>query len=648
MKWINKSLLCSMLFLGMSTQVLADVEDSSQTMDSSSTQMTLEETQTSSTKEISETSEESSTPVELESTTSESSLEDSATTVESSTQAEEIEEEVDYGFGIPNGRSDLEASPVAFSSRANNIFSITDKNLPKSNFIDVSSHNGNISVAEYRKMKSYGVTGVVVKVSEATSYTNPYAKDQIKNAQEAGLKVSAYHYSWFTTEQAAREEARYFASFVAKLGLPKSTVMINDIEEPKIMGNKNHTKNSKAFAQELNNQGYKDVKHYVGLHWIRDNRIDTQALGDKNIWVAAYPYTPSVQQHTQYGAWQWTDSMTFPGVSGKFDMSSDYAGFYSNLGGNLQGPYIADGRYVTVSSKGYDVFSNFNWKVKTTSNALYQKTYKAKGRYKHADGLTYYSIYDNKDVWQGYINSNAVKVAEGPQGVYIKDGSFVKVTAPNDIAYNDFKGTYRNSTKNMLNKIYEARGRYNTFEGLTYLSLYDKEGKWQGYVKESATVKDTGAGKYISDGRFVTITSTNYNIFSNFNWKVKNTSKNVFQKTYQAKGRYEHANGSTYYSLYDGDGVWQGYINAKATTVADGRQGMYLSYGKKVEIINGNYTVYQNFSWKYKNSGKNLMSEKLVARGRYNHINGSTYLSLYDSKGQWQGYINQQATRIVN
>lgn len=480
-----------MLFLGMSTQVLADVEDSSQTMDSSSTQMTLEETQTSSTKEIGETSEESSTPVELESTTSESSLEDSATTVESSTQAEEIEEEVDYGFGIPNGRSDLEASPVAFSSRANNIFSITDKNLPKSNFIDVSSHNGNISVAEYRKMKSYGVTGVVVKVSEATSYTNPYAKDQIKNAQEAGLKVSAYHYSWFTTEQAAREEARYFASFVAKLGLPKSTVMINDIEEPKIMGNKNHTKNSKAFAQELNNQGYKDVKHYVGLHWIRDNRIDTQALGDKNIWVAAYPYTPSVQQHTQYGAWQWTDSMTFPGVSGKFDMSSDYAGFYSNLGGNLQGPYIADGRYVTVSSKGYDVFSNFNWKVKTTSNVLYQKTYKAKGRYKHA-------------------------------------------------------------------------------------------------------------------------------------------------------------NGSTYYSLYDGDDVWQGYINAKATTVADGRQGMYLSYGKKVEIINGNYTVYQNFSWKYKNSGKNLMSEKLVARGRYNHINGSTYLSLYDSKGQWQGYINQQATRIVN
>ena len=63
---------------------------------------------------------------------------------------------------------------------------------PKS-FVDVSSHNGDISIGDYRTLANKGVGGVVVKLTEDTWYKNPNAENQIRNAQAAGLQVSTYH-----------------------------------------------------------------------------------------------------------------------------------------------------------------------------------------------------------------------------------------------------------------------------------------------------------------------------------------------------------------------------------------------------------------------------------------------------------------------
>ncbi len=66
---------------------------------------------------------------------------------------------------------------------------------------------------QFKLIKSYGVSAVVVKLTEATSYRNPLAASQIANAKAAGLIVHAYHYSWFTTEAQAKAEADYFVSY---------------------------------------------------------------------------------------------------------------------------------------------------------------------------------------------------------------------------------------------------------------------------------------------------------------------------------------------------------------------------------------------------------------------------------------------------
>ncbi|MFC0275926.1 GH25 family lysozyme [Enterococcus devriesei] len=291
-----------------------------------------ETTSTSASQATSQTSEQIiSSSNEVESTESTENTENTENT-ESEEAAPVVESQIDTAEGtmmLPKGRSDLAPSIQLFSAIPT--VPVTNTNTPSKSFIDISSHNGNISVANFQKIKSYGITGVVVKLTEATSYINPYAQAQINNAKAAGLKVSAYHYSWFVNDAQAVAEANYFSAAARRFGLDNSTVMVNDIEEPQIAGKGNHTNNSKAFENRLKALGFGNVRHYIGLNWINSGRINAATLGNKNIWVAAYPYNLSTQNfYTQYGAWQWSSQLTFPGISGNFDINADYTGMFSN------------------------------------------------------------------------------------------------------------------------------------------------------------------------------------------------------------------------------------------------------------------------------------------------------------------------------
>ncbi|MBO0439029.1 CHAP domain-containing protein [Candidatus Enterococcus ikei] len=77
-----------------------------------------------------------------------------------------------------------------------------------------------------------------------------------------------------------------------------------------------------------------------------------------------------------------------------------------------QGDYIAYGKYVTITKKGYSLWSSFNWGKKDTTDNLFNETYLAKGYYSHSNGSRYYSLYDEANVWKGYLNAEAVVVAK--------------------------------------------------------------------------------------------------------------------------------------------------------------------------------------------------------------------------------------------
>ena len=209
-----------------------------------------------------------------------------------------------------------------------------------STFVDVSSHNGHISVEDYRQLASKGVGGVVVKLTEGTHYTNPYAESQVRNAQAAGLQVSTYAFSHYTSDAEARAEARYYAAFANKLSLPKNTVMVNDMEDPKMQtGINQHTQ---AWADEMRKQGYANLMYYTSASWVDQNNlrhkgsINTSLFGLDNFWIAQYPApklsandAKNLKYNSRAGAWQFTSQAQL--LSGKhvFDQSIDYSGRFT-------------------------------------------------------------------------------------------------------------------------------------------------------------------------------------------------------------------------------------------------------------------------------------------------------------------------------
>ena len=209
-----------------------------------------------------------------------------------------------------------------------------------STFVDVSSHNGHISVEDYRQLASKGVGGVVVKLTEGTHYTNPYAESQVRNAQAAGLQVSTYAFSHYTSDAEARAEARYYAAFANKLSLPKNTVMVNDMEDPKMQtGINQHTQ---AWADEMRKQGYANLMYYTSASWVDQNNlrhkgsINTSLFGLDNFWIAQYPApklsandAKNLKYNSRAGAWQFTSQAQLLPGKHVFDQSIDYSGRFT-------------------------------------------------------------------------------------------------------------------------------------------------------------------------------------------------------------------------------------------------------------------------------------------------------------------------------
>ena len=216
----------------------------------------------------------------------------------------------------------------------------TDVAVQPKSFVDVSSHNGDISIGDYRTLDNKGVGGVVVKLTEDTWYKNPNAENQIRNAQAAGLQVSTYHFSRYTSEEAARAEARFYIAEAQRLNIPKNTLMVNDFEDAKMQPNIN--RNTQAWADEMRKNGYTNLMFYTSASWLDENNlrkkgpVNTAQFGLQNFWVAQYPSpklsvndAKSLRYNGKAGAWQFTSQAELLPGKHLFDHSVDYTGRFT-------------------------------------------------------------------------------------------------------------------------------------------------------------------------------------------------------------------------------------------------------------------------------------------------------------------------------
>ena len=121
-------------------------------------------------------------------------------------------------------------------------------------------------------------------MTEGTSYTNPYARAQIANAQAAGLRVSAYHYSHYETAAEARAEAQYFVRVAQSMGLSGSTTMVNDMEERSML-NGGLNANTQVWKDEMNHLGYSNNVYYTMASWLdtKGGKLNTAKFSLSNL-----------------------------------------------------------------------------------------------------------------------------------------------------------------------------------------------------------------------------------------------------------------------------------------------------------------------------------------------------------------------------
>lgn len=311
---------------------------------------------------------------------------------------------------------------------------ITDKSVPRTDVVDISSHNGAISVNEFKIMKSYGVKGVMVKLTEATSYRNPYAASQITNAKAAGLTVGGYHYSWYTSPATARAEGQYFAQFAKELGLATNAPMADDLEEAQISADNANGRvnaNVQAFRAGVASMGYTNNLLYTGQYYVNQTGLDANAYGKKKMWMASYPFTPSKDNlwHTDYGMWQFSSNMHFPNVGGTFDANIDYAGMITGS--------MAPSAKTTVTPTA--VKKHFTFDQTSRSDGMYLNA-----PYRYTGSKSAGRVPKTGVVWvekQEVSSTGTVWYYANVNGQYVwfdsKAGSILNVSSENTTAMND-------------------------------------------------------------------------------------------------------------------------------------------------------------------------------------------------------------------
>lgn len=164
-------------------------------------------------------------------------------------------------------------------------------------------------------------------------------------------------------------------------------------------------------------------------------------------------------------------------------------------------------------------------------------------------------------------------------------------------------------------------------------------------MNSKALKKTDGVSAIQSYNKYVTLKKTGYSLWSNFLWGgPMNTSNGLLNKTFLAKGRYFHVNGSTYLTLYDHNNKWKGYINALGASVASNAGGVAINYNKSVKVSRKSYPFWSSFSFSHqRGTTTKYLNKTVTAKYKYVHYNGSTYYSIY-SGSKWLGYVNATAT----
>ena len=281
----------------------------------------------------------------------------------SNIEIDENDEQMNHKMGTyakGYGLSDVSGRPMLRAEGVPTIYS-NDKSLPSRDVVDIASWQSWMTQNDFNLLKQQGIKAICVKITEGTSYKNPYAANQIKMAKNAGLIVSVYHCSRFSSNAGAISEANFFAKTANELGLSKGTLMVNDAEDGDMQPKKvDLTITCNTFAEQLKNNGFKNVLHYASASWVGVGNVPLEydkMGGINNFWIAQYDYAKPSSSNLKWrdkgGAWQYSSNMILAGGSKSefLDVSIDYKGRFTGAIANTAMTY--DSHVEGIGWQGY-------------------------------------------------------------------------------------------------------------------------------------------------------------------------------------------------------------------------------------------------------------------------------------------------------
>ena len=181
--------------------------------------------------------------------------------------------------------------------------------------IDVSKWQGRI---DWQRVKNAGVQFALLRAGYGDSLSYPYQIDETfefnyTECKRVGMPVGAYWYSYATTEEMARQEAK--SCIAALRGKQFEYPIYYDVEEMRIFQTGRTNEMIKAFCDEMEKAGY-----WVGIYIYRaavqsylNERTRTRYA------MAIAEYGPKLNYSGPYGIWQNSSTWRVDGISGNVD-----------------------------------------------------------------------------------------------------------------------------------------------------------------------------------------------------------------------------------------------------------------------------------------------------------------------------------------
>lgn len=196
--------------------------------------------------------------------------------------------------------------------------------------IDVSQWQGTV---DFKTAKASGYADfVIIKAGSGTNFVDPKFHENIKKAQEAGLGVGIYWYSYAYSPEQARLEAEACYNTIKNYSFDYPIYF--DFEERNVIINYSTAYLSSivdSFCSTMEQKGY-----YTGLYssasYLQWN-LYRHVVEKYDVWVAQYGSAVTVFDG-QYGIWQYTESGSVSGISTLVDRNICYKNYPAIIGVN--------------------------------------------------------------------------------------------------------------------------------------------------------------------------------------------------------------------------------------------------------------------------------------------------------------------------